>query len=47
MGNKKNKQRAKEGTKRMLEVEVGQRLLARDRQCRCRATKREQIVECL
>jgi hypothetical protein len=47
MGNKNNKQRAREGTKRRLEVKVARRLSTRDRQHKCRATKREQIAECL
>ncbi len=40
MGNKKNKQRIREGTKRRLGVEVARRLLAKDRQQKCKATNR-------
>ncbi len=40
MGNKKNKQRVREGTKRRLEVKVARRLLARDRKRKCKATNR-------
>ncbi len=47
MGNKKNKQRVGEGTKKRLKVEVARRLSTMDMQCKCRVTKREQIVECL
>jgi hypothetical protein len=46
MGNKRNQERVGEGTRNNLETQVAQRLVAKDRQRKFRAAKKEKFFKC-
>jgi len=46
MGNRRNQQKVGEGIRKALETQVTRRLVARDRQHKSKAAKKEMFTQC-